>query len=489
MAEFAGYVGNLVPPTDWGKIGNDLFDKYNKVKEERQAERTKIDDDYAESFSKIGDYEQTTDQNVNEFMFRGANDVRDGFKTQYDLLKKGAITTADYKLYKSTAMSDWSTLNKAVKNFGAVIANNQKLITEGKMSGLGQYNSLGFAELGNLKYAKIMMNPQTGRLYRANIDPKTGKIASDNDVYSPSAMLNPSNLVDLKVDVNSGVTSFLKNLGDYGIAKDLGNGRIEVTEDARKNPAYNKALDAQIHALTVTDRSTASILTDYVGEYKFFKSEAEKKDLISKGLTEDKLIKVERKNGVYEPILTDKQEAVAKDYVRNAIEVGVGHKESRTAGYAPNQPRETKGISDRERKDILAAQQAQLAFQSLKTYGDKSPYATLLLSSAAARNKESGPLQIGLLKRDVYEIGTNKKKKLSSGSSGVVLRDQNGNIVKDIQNPKDLYIFTNPGTSELESEASYDNALLKLGKQGEQRGSFESPNTPSRTRVSAEGWQ
>jgi len=43
MAEFAGYVGNLVPPTDWGKIGTDLLDKYNKVKEDREAQREKID--------------------------------------------------------------------------------------------------------------------------------------------------------------------------------------------------------------------------------------------------------------------------------------------------------------------------------------------------------------------------------------------------------------------------------------------------------------
>lgn len=335
MAEFAGYVGNLVPPTDWGKIGTELFDKYNKVKEDREAQRQKIDDDYAEAFSKIGDYEQTTDQSLNEMIYKGVDEVRNAMKTQYDLLKKGAISMADYKLYKNTAMTDWSTLNKAVKGYGNTIAGVQKLITEGKMSGLGQYNALTYAKLSNLKDAKIMVNPQTGRLYRANIDPKTGTIASDSEVYSPSAMLNPGNLVDLKVNVDDGVTSFLKTISDYGGVINLGNGKIKVTEDARKNPAYQKALDAQVNSFTVTPRSTTSILTDYIGDYQFFESEAQKRELINKGTPKDKLIKVERKNGVYEPVPTSDQEAAAKEYVRNRIEVGVGHKETMTQGYAP----------------------------------------------------------------------------------------------------------------------------------------------------------
>jgi len=350
MAEFAGYVGNLVPPTDWGKIGTDLFDKYNKVKEERKAEREKIDNDFTEAFAKIGDYEQTTDQSLNELVARGANDIRDAFKTQYDLLKKGAISMSDYKLFKGTTSADWSSFNKAVKSFGANIENAQKLITEGKMSGFGQYNMLNYSKLGDLKYAKIMPNPQTGRLYLAHVDPKTGTIASENDVYSPSAMLTAGNLVDLKVDINDGVSTFLKRVADYGGVVDLGGGKIKVTEDARKNPAYQEALTAQVKSLTHDARSTSSILYDYIGGYKFYKSESEKKELISQGLKEDKLIKVDRVNGVYEPVPTATQTEEARVYTRNQIEVGVGRKETMTQGFAPQQPREPKETPISEKK-------------------------------------------------------------------------------------------------------------------------------------------
>ena len=111
--------------------------------------------------------------------------------------------------------------------------------------------------------------------------------------------------------------------------------------------------------------------------------------------------------------------------------------------------------------------------------GENSPYATLLLSSAVARNKDSGPLRIGLMNREVYEKGT--KRKIAGGSTGFVLRDEDGNIIKTIQNPKDLFIFTNPGTAELESEATYNNVAKKLGATPEQRGSFRAPKPVQRT--------
>jgi hypothetical protein len=355
MAEYAGYIGNQYPPTDWSKIGANLLGQIDQEKERRKLEKEKIDNDYADSFAKIGDYEQTTDQDVNEFVYKGVDEVRNGIKTQYDLLKQGAITMSDYKLYKTTAMADWTNLNKAVKNFGQVNASNQKLITEGKMSGLGQYNALNFAKLGDLKTAKIMINPSTGRLYRTNIDPKTGKIASQNDVYSPTAMLNPANLVDLKVNIDDQVTSFLKRLGEVGVVTDLGNGKIKLVESAQNNPAYKEALQAQVNALTATPRSTTSVLTDYVGGYKFFESEAQKKELIASGTPASKLISVQRKNGVAEPVLTAAQEAEAEAFVKNQIEVGVGTKTQQTQGFAP------RAVSNKPER-VFDIQQRQKAF-------------------------------------------------------------------------------------------------------------------------------
>lgn len=455
MAEFAGYVGNQVPPIDWGKIGTDLYDKINKVNDEREAKRQKIDDDYNESFSKIGEYEQTTDQSLNEMIYKGVDEVRNSMKTQYDLLKRGAITMSDYKLYKNTAMTDWSTLNKAVKGYGNTIAGVQKLITEGKMSGLGQYNALTYAKLSNLKDAKIMVNPETGRIYRANIDPKTGTIASDSEVYSPSAMLNPGNLVDLKVDLNDGVTKFLKTVADYGIAKDLGGGKIEVTEDARKNPAYQKALEAQVNSFTVTPRSTTSVLTDYVGDYQFFESETQKKELINKGVKEDKLIKVERKNGVYEPVPTSTQEEVAKGYVRSQIEVGVGRKETQTQGYAPQRAEKADKPSVYEMKE-----EKRLAGNI-----NKAKIANEFMDPTGGLNR------FGEVKQIAIDNGV-RKPLISERADGtkILLGIPRGKtkqeVIQEFRTPAQAYAYLTGKANVLQGADEYDEAVQEADLRG-----------------------
>jgi hypothetical protein len=490
MAEFAGYVGNQVPPIDWGKIGTDLYDKINKVNDERKAEKQKIDDDYNEAFSKIGDYEQTTDQSLNEMIYKGVDEVRNAMKTQYDLLKKGAITMADYKLYKNTAMTDWSTLNKAVKGYGNTIAGVQKIITEGKMSGLGQYNALTYAKLSNLKDAKIMVNPETGRLYRANIDPKTGTIASDSEVYSPSAMLNPGNLVDLKVDINDGVTTFLKRVADYGVSVDKGSGKILNIEDARRNPSFNKALDAQVNALTVTPRSTTSVLTDYVGDYQFFESDAQKKELIAKGTPEDKLIKVQRNNGVYEPVPTAKQEEVAKQYVRDQIEVGVGYKETRTQGFAPQQPREAKQPSATDKKEAIRLKtittKAETA-NKIWAARQNSPQWPLLRSAAVDRGLDSPKVTFvrerdsnGNLLPPIIRITGNEMIVDAGGK-----RKKGGLVTRDLKSAEDVYTYISTKQDPLAASTDYieGNEEFEANRAGS-----SSPST-TRTRVSSEGWE
>lgn len=455
MAEFAGYVGNLVPPTDWGKIGTDLFDKYNKVKEEREAQKEKIDNDFSEAFAKIGDYEQTTDQSVNELVSRGANDIRGAFKTQYDLLKKGAITMADFKLYKNTVMSDWSTFNKGVKTFGSNIANAQKIIVDGGMSGFGQYNMLNYSKLGDLRNARIMPNPQTGRLYLAQVDPKTGTIASDNDVYSPSAMLNPGNLVDLKVDLNDGVTKFLKRVADYGVSVDKGSGKILNIESAKQNPSFTKALDAQVNALTVTPRSTTSVLTDYVGDYQFFESDAQKKELIAKGTPEDKLIKVERKNGVYEPAPTAKQEEVAKQYVREQIEVGVGYKETRTQGFAPQRADKADKPSVWEQKEI----------KRLSGNINKAKIANEFMDPTGGINR------FGEVKQVAIDNGV-RKPLISERADGtkVLLGIPRGKtkqeVIQEFRTPAQAYAYLTGKANVLQGADEYDEAVQEADIRG-----------------------
>ena len=334
-----------------------------------------------------------------------------------------------------------------------------------------------------------MVNPETGRLYRANIDPKTGTIASDSQVYSPSAMLNPGNLVDLKVDINDGVTTFLKRVADYGVSIDKGSGKILNIESAKQNPSFNKALDAQVNALTVTPRSTTSVLTDYIGDYQFFESDAQKKELIAKGVKEEKLIKVERKNGVYEPVPTAKQEEVAKQYVRDQIEVGVGYKETRTQGFAPQQPREVKKPSateikeDKRIKDITTKAETANKIWAAR---QNSPQWPLLRSAAVERDLDSPKVTFvrerdsaGNLLPPIIRITGNQMTVDAGGK-----RKKGALVVRDLKSAEDVYTYISTKQDPLSASTDYieGNEYFEAN-----RGQSAAPAT--RTRVSAQGWQ
>ena len=42
MAEYAGYIGNQYPPTDWSKIGANLLGQIDQEKERRKVEKEKL---------------------------------------------------------------------------------------------------------------------------------------------------------------------------------------------------------------------------------------------------------------------------------------------------------------------------------------------------------------------------------------------------------------------------------------------------------------
>lgn len=466
MAEYAGYVGNQVPPTDWGKIGTQLFDQYNKINEDRKAEKEKIENDFSETFQKIGEYESTTDQTTNEYLYKGVDEARNALKTQYDLLKKGAITMADYKLKKNTLMTDWGNVSKALKNNAGIMEGIQKMNASGKMSGFGRYRSEKYGQQLDIKDGKLYVNPDTLRVYGAKVNPKTGLVDAPTNVYSPVSMINQYNIIDEKVDLNNGVTEFLKRVSDYGIAKNLGGGRIELIENARQNSSYKNALELQVNALTVTPFKAASVLMDYAGGYQFAETEAEKKQLIANGVLAENIISAERVNGVLTPVLTDTQKKAAQSYVRDQIEVGVGQKESETAGWAPPKPAKAEKTPEAvtKRRDLYGH-----AVGMSETFR-KDPTNPQVLSEIAGLYP-TGSVIVEPLKRGNDVIGFNIFKK-----------DENGNKVKG-SNVGGTY-----DRIRIDPDAIYQR-LTKDNRMGEEYGTSETAkrdwvqagNNPNRT--------
>jgi hypothetical protein len=452
MAEYAGYVGNQVPPTDWGKIGTQLFDQYNKINEDRKVEKEKIENDFSETFQKIGEYESTTDQTTNEYLYKGVDEARNALKTQYDLLKKGAITMADYKLKKNTLMADWGNVSKALKNNAGIMESIQKMNASGKMSGFGRYRSEKYGKQLDIKDGKLYVNPDTLRIYGAKVNPKTGLIDSPSNVYSPVSMINQYNIVDEKVDLNDGVTEFLKRVSDYGIAKNLGGGRIELTENARQNPSYTKALDAQVNAMTVTPFKAASVLIDYAGGYQSAETEAERKELIASGVAADKIISAERVNGVLTPKLTPDQQKAAQVYVRDQIEVGVGQKETMTPGHGPvSGGRPTVDSIKEQRRLTRNMNKAKIANAFMDPSGGSEVFGEIKKAAV-----ENGVRQPVIVERP---DGTKVLKGIPRGK-------QKQEVIQEFTTNRQAYAYLEGNPNVLNSAADFDEAMQYAEENG-----------------------
>lgn len=455
MAEFAGYIGNQVPPTDWGKIGTQLFDQYNEVKKDREEKRQVIEDDFATTFQKIGEYETTTDQTINEYLYKGVDQARNALKTQYDLLKRGAINMSDYKLKKNTLMTDWGNVSKAVKLNAGILSKIQKMNESGEMSGFGRFRSEKYGQQLDIKDGQLYVNPDSLRIYGTKANPQTGKVDNTNNVYSPVSMINEGNIIDKKVDLNDGVSVFLKRVADYGGVVNLGGGRIEVTEDARKNPKYQDALNAQVNAMTVTPFKATSILIDYAGGYQAAETEADKKALIAKGVPADKIITAERVNGVLTPKLTPTQQKAAEAYVRDQIEVGVGRKESMTQGYAPQRAEKADKPSVYEMKE-----EKRLAGNM-----NKAKIANEFMDPTGGLNR------FGEVKQIAIDNGV-RKPLISERADGtkVLLGIPRGKtkqeVIQEFRTPAQAYAYLTGKANVLQGADEYDEAVQEADLRG-----------------------
>lgn len=455
MAEFAGYIGNQVPPTDWGKIGTQLFDQYNEVKKDRDDKRQVIEDDFATTFQKIGEYETTTDQTLNEYLYKGVDQARNALKTQYDLLKRGAINMSDYKLKKNTLMTDWGNVSKAVKLNAGILSKIQKMNESGEMSGFGRYRSEKYGQQLDIKDGQLYVNPDSLRIYGTKANPQTGKVDSTSNVYSPVSMINESNIVDKRVDLNDGISTFLKRVAEFGEVTDLGGGKIKVSENARENPKYQAAVSAQVTAMTVTPFKATSILIDYAGGYQAAETESEKKALIAKGVPADKIITAERVNGVLTPKLTPTQQKAAEAYVRDQIEVGVGQKESQTQGYAPQRAEKADKPSVYEMKEK----------KRLAGNINKAKIANEFMDPTGGLNR------FGEVKQIAIDNGV-RKPLISERADGtkVLLGIPRGKtkqeVIQEFRTPAQAYAYLTGKANVLQGADEYDEAVQEADLRG-----------------------
>ena len=368
MAEYSQY--QATNPIDWGGITQNILEKLDKVEESREAKRVELDKQYTDVVSTVDKYQGSKSPTFNQFVMDGANNVRNSLYEQNQLLKRGLITPSEYSRIVSTTRDGWSRLADLTKQYDANYEEGLKRIEEGKSAGQEIYQRQMTADLLNLKGKTTFINPKDGRMYIAKVDPKTGKVVGEADLYDIQTINAGLNQNVDKLNVSNEVNAYVKNLGSEAR---MVNGRYVISQ-AIRGKFNSKTKPEIIDAITNNPRKAASVLADNSNEkYSFtnnakeinsinsqidklaaqkesVKSDADKKaiqkEINTLSSQRDKTILLVRdENGIFTPQLSEEQMKKAKSIVDDVIESQIDYKVEKPE-------KETQQLTYTERRDI-----------------------------------------------------------------------------------------------------------------------------------------
>lgn len=448
MAEFAGYIGSQVPPTDWSKITRDYTDKLIALNEQRKAEQEKIDDMEAEAYAKVGDIESTSSQPFNSFMIDTVDNYRQSIAMKAKLVKQGLLSQKDFKKTLLTATTQTNVLNRFAKTYQEQATMLTKAAAEGKLGKYGLKMAEKFGSLQNIGNRKSMVDPDTAGLFIADIDPVTKTVKSKENISSILTIANPANSYVPMVDLASTTKGIKDLLGSKGLIVTNPDGSSYVSDSAKNNPDYKTIVDSQASALTSTPNQVVNILSDY-GGYETYFTEDEKKKYIADGVKEDKLIFVAQRDNLFVPVLDETQKEIARKIVTQNIEGSLSEKiTGRQAAPKVNEP------SADEKALQATALIAQEGWIDILKNGRNSKFIDDLLQMGG---------NLGFPNGDIVPIPME-----GGGYAGIKVYANDGRKIKEIRTQNDFSDFINynpvkPTESKVKNKLAID-AAKKTGK-------------------------
>lgn len=304
MAEYLGYQGRA-DAIDWAGIADKAITGYNTIQKDREEQRASLEKSADDLVSASKQYKPGQSNVFNEKILQGADRVRANTLDLKKELMAGRITPTEYKARVGKMSGDWKLVGDFAKSYNDIITKNTEYLNDPKASALGAYMLEKQAGLSDLSGKNFVVD-QSGSIVLS--DPNTGMVV---DFMS---MLNPENQTPEKVDLLGQVAGFTKNLGAV-----TGYDKGFWTKSAQLNPAYTKAKENFAASLLKNPRSAASILSDYVGDYEFYETEQQKKNIpAGKGIQ-----LVMGPNGIATPKLTPEQLKAAQTVVERQVDAGV----------------------------------------------------------------------------------------------------------------------------------------------------------------------
>jgi len=252
---------------DWGAVATGLTTQLTAIKKEREAKRSKFEDDTYKRNRELRELEQYDSPSLNQLVISASGSAQNFLKTQNDLFKRGLISETDYTKAMDRISGNFADFSKAAKNYDTAYQAYQARIAADPSKGylgsskIEQQFAEGALAFGNLKGLVEYVNPTTGEisLVRPNDD---GSIPKDPSKHIPFSGMN--NRYNFRLDIYD-VIGKTKSIVDS-----LGT-TIEETRTLDDATIFTETAKAEkgkyIKGFMAKDLDVASVLTDSMGDY------------------------------------------------------------------------------------------------------------------------------------------------------------------------------------------------------------------------------
>ena len=316
---------------NWADAAKTITTDLTKIREDRANTRSQIEADTQKTLKELRTIDPVDNQQLGELALRGSDQSASYLMMQNDLLKSGDINPTDYMVGLQNQKDQWSNFSGAVKNWNAADLKARERLEAGESSAAEWWLNEQNEAFGNLENVSTFVDPQTGDMSVIELD-ENGQIPllpngePDRSKYvnvnSMNVRINDQiNKIDLNLDIAPDV-DLMAGFIDSKWATGAYGSRVEQIEDARKAPGYQKYLTSIVDKYTANPRQTLSILADNVGGYDYTRNPDEQGG--------NMILMEPDARGLMQPVLTEEQERIAKEYIRTTIEGQVDAKETKT---------------------------------------------------------------------------------------------------------------------------------------------------------------
>jgi len=456
------------PEISWSTVASTLSEDLTSMRETKMKERAAIEKATNEQMEALNKLQDVNSRSLGRVVLEGSSQSKEELRLRMDLVRKGLLKPADYKLFMQEQKSGYSNFSNIVKTYDQWHTKAMEKINAGTATDAEIFVLKQIESFGNLNNKKIYTNPANGQIQvvtmEKDADGKYTKMPSAKD--NPNSFSNPGSMLDL-MSYDGGVKKELrdeaKKITDSLatiITSSVRNGSVTKVSDFRQifdDPAslkdfgitdedittFDQWLDSQVNTLTATDADMAQILSQRGYQYNDPKAA--------------NYIKTDLSGGQLVFELTDEQKAKARQIAKNEINLQIDSEITKTAGFKPdsNDVRESnirkeklKGVDFANRlisSNFDDAKTAQNMLESDPLYKDVEK---IVMKDINGNTVEKTSNDFDVNKVDVIEftmqvdgkmtplnVETKKKK-----PDGTLMRDKNNNpinksgeeIVRDI---------------------------------------------------------